>query len=224
MLLGLIGASPWSRAALDDVQAGLLEQYQLPLRWDNVERPPSWAGGQEPGFRPGLGIHLVRLGAGDETAVRLPEGQWLRLYRPDGPLAPEGVRVAFSSGTGLYMETMPIAGDDGRSLFVRNPARAPSLVRIRRPAGPAGILEIGLFVSRHEPQGEIAPYREPTALPGKAVSLRRGDDPSAQRYWVLAPGAPLEVDLSGPARYALEHRVLYAPEDVMLRIAGSTIR
>ncbi|MGH8567362.1 MAG: hypothetical protein ACREXU_04920, partial [Gammaproteobacteria bacterium] len=224
MLLGLLqfGASPCSRAALDDVQAGLLEQYQLPLRWDNVERPPSWAAGQEPGFRPGLGIHVVRLGSGDETTVRLPRGQWLRLCRPDGPLAPEEVRVAFSSGTGLYMETAPVAGDDG-ALFVRNPARAPSLVRIRRPAGSAGILEIGLFVSRQEPQGEIAPYREATALPGRAVSLRRGDDPSAERYWVLAPAASLEVDLSGPARYALEHRMLYAPEDVELRIDYSVI-
>lgn len=223
MLLGLLGASPWSRAALDDVQAGLLEHYPLPLRWDNVERPPSWTGGQEPGFRPGLGMHLVRLGAGDETAVRLPEGQWLRLYRPDGPLAPEEIRVAFSSGTGLYIETRPVAGDDRRSLFFRNPAHAPGLVRIRSPAGSAGILEIGLFVSRHEPQGEIAPYRELIALAGRAVWLRRGDDPSTQRYWVLAPGAPLEVDLSGPARYALDHRVLYAPDDVELRIDYSVI-
>ena len=198
-------------AALDEQQTRLARQIELPLRWDNIEGPPAWVSGPKPHYRWRDGAHVVRLKPGEVVTVRVPRQQWLRLYRPNGALAPDEVELAFSDGSGLYTHATNTRSEDGRSLLAQNFLHAPALARVRRPAKRSGAVELALLVSRQEPLGTIAPYRTLVPLPTTEQRLRRADEAQAQRYWLLKPETPLAMALTGPARFALENCLAYPP-------------
>jgi outer membrane protein OmpA-like peptidoglycan-associated protein len=205
-----------SQAALDEVQVRLLQQYALPLRWDNVERKPQWVGGIRPSYDRQAGLHRVQLAPGESTTVRVARGEQVRVWRADGMLDAADLALEFSLGSGLYQRLPAALSEDHHGLLSRMSATAPYLARISRPRQASSALEVALFISRREPLGELAPYREVIALPGAAVQMRRGDQAAPQRYWQITPGQPQEVRLQGPARYALENRLAYPAHESAL--------
>ncbi|MDX8405205.1 MAG: OmpA family protein, partial [Mariprofundus sp.] len=206
MLLGAMTAE----AALDEVQLRMLKAYPQVLRWDNIEAAPEWVSGKQPARVKGRSLHSVQLQAGESTTVRLAGGEWLRIHRISGALAAADLEVDFSSGSGLYQRLVPARSSDGHDLLSRMRVFAPSLVRISRPLHADGAIDMALFVSRHQQRAALAPYRKLIPLPGESVQMRRGDEASAQRYWSLLAAKPVQLQLQGPARYALENRYRYA--------------
>ncbi|MDH5480121.1 MAG: hypothetical protein OEX11_05110 [Nitrosomonas sp.] len=66
-----------------------------------------------------------------------------------------------------------------------------------------------MFISRLESVGEIAPYRNVIPLTRSTVQLRRSDHAAGQTYWEWLPENDISIKVTGPARYALEHRFVY---------------
>lgn len=212
LLLALLVQAPVpAPAALDGVQQELLRQYQLPLRWDNVEGGAEWVAGTSPRYQRAQGLHLVRLTPGASLTLRIPAGEQLRLQRPDGALAAEQLEVALANGSGLFAAAPLQPGADGHSLLLTPapPLQGPLLARLSLPAvAPEGI-ELALFLSRREPLGELAPYRRLLPLEGSPVTLRTWRATAGEPFWLLVPAAPRTLVVQGPARLALEHRLRY---------------
>lgn len=200
-------------AALDEVQVRMLQSYTLPLRWDNVERAPQWVNGVQTAYRSDQGLHVVRLAPGEAVTLRVAGGQQVRVWRVDGTLGPADLEMDFSAGSGLYQSLPAALSADHRGMLSRTQMKTPYLARISRPRQSSSTLEVALFISRHEPMGELAPYRGVIDLPGTVVQMRREDQAASQAYWNFIPQQPLEVRVKGPARYAFEHRYVYAAKE-----------
>lgn len=211
-----VWASSGAHAEVDEVQLRLARQFDMPLRWDNVERAPAWVKGSVPQYQRQLGYHTVRLGPGEQVTLRVPANEQVRLVHADRALAPGTLHVEASYGSGLYATLPVVLSSDSRSLLTHAIAHAPALVRVSRPAGESEAIEIGLFVSRREPFGTLAPYRDVLPLPVPTVRMQREDAPGRQRFWVLAAERPTQLTLEGPRRLAFEHRPAYAPGESAL--------
>ncbi|MGH8583286.1 MAG: hypothetical protein ACREWG_10980 [Gammaproteobacteria bacterium] len=198
-----------AEAESDDVQAQRLTRFAQPLRWDNIEGEPYWVAGARPEYRYAVGAHVVRLAPRETVTVRVPEGEFLRLVRGSGQWRKDEVEVMFGAGSGLYASVPLARSTDGRSLIGQAGFPAPALARV---AAGSGALEFGLFLSRREALGELAPYRGRVVLPGTPVQLRRRTDAAGEAYWRLAPGTRLPAQVSGPARYVVEGRLDYPTE------------
>ena len=83
------------------------------------------------------------------------------------------------------------------------------LVRVTRPAHHACALRLALFTSRRESVEASDAYRCLIEDCGPLVKLRRDDWPKAQSHLCLAPGTPRSWCVTGPARLAVETRLLY---------------
>ncbi len=201
--------APPAAAESDNVQAERLTQFTQPLRWDNIEGEPYWVAGARLEYRYAVGAHLVRLAPRETVTVRVPEGELLRLVRSTGRWRKDEVEVMFGAGSGLYASVPLVPSTDGRSLLGQAGFPAPALARV---AAGAVALELGLFLSRREALGELAPYRGRVVPPGTPVQLRRRTDAASEAYWRLVPGASLPAEVSGPARYVVEGRLDYPPE------------
>jgi hypothetical protein len=144
----------------------LLEQYSLPLRWDNLISGSEWKGGTQPRFQSSLRLHTLRLRLGKPAWFQTPPAAVLRLRQPHRPPDPAEFNVSISIGSALFRSLTPIVTSDAHSLLYVLNEHEPALVRIAlaRVAGPA--VDIALFLSRHEPLGPLAPGRQELALPG----------------------------------------------------------
>lgn len=206
-----------AHAAVDEVQLRLVRQFEMPLRWDNVESAPAWVAGAAPQYQRHLGYHTVRLVPGAQVTLRVPGNERVRFVHPDSPLDPNALQVEASQGSGLYASLPVVQSSDSRSLLTHVIADAPLLVRVSRPAASGEAIEIGLFVSRREPFGTLAPYREVLPLAVPTVRMQREDAPGRQRFWILTPDTPAHLMLDGPQRLAFEHRPTYAAGEAALR-------
>lgn len=206
--------------ALDAVQEGLLRQYALPLRWDNLEGGREWLSGPRPVFRRSLGLHLLRLQPGERVTVRIPAGEQLRLQRPGAALAAADLVLALGNGSGLFAEAAPQLGVDGNTLLLTPnlPLETPLLAQVALPPTASEGLELAFFLSRRAPQGELAPYRRLLRLDGDAAQLRPWRQASTEEFWLLTPQAPRSLQVQGPARLALENRLLYPPAESLQRL------
>lgn len=217
------GAATPVQAELDAVQARMQQEFQLPLRWDNVEQAPQWVDGESPRQEPGTGLHTVSLEPGRFITVRVPRGEWVRVSAGDRELLASNLDLAASDGSGLFATLPSVLAADHRSLLLKPDHSAPRLVRISRPASATGAIEVAVFVSRHEMPETVAPYRRAVALDAPRVSVRRDDKAGGMPYWYLAAGVAIDVELEGPIRLALNHRVAYGPREQSL-VQGYRVR
>uniref|UniRef100_UPI001690C9A6 hypothetical protein n=1 Tax=Aromatoleum evansii TaxID=59406 RepID=UPI001690C9A6 len=213
-----------SAAQVDEVQLRLLTQFELPLRWDNVEPGrPYWTRGVRPAWRTAAGLHAVRLAPGESVTLRIPAGESLRVRALDDAAkhalaAPDGaLTIAFSNGTGLYAAQRPRRSADGLDWLVEAtdaaPQAGPQLARVSLAAGHGEALEMALFVSRREPLGRIAPYRQLHELPGEPLDVQHQRGSRPLHYWAIEPAAPVTLDVEGPARFALRLRLRYPADE-----------
>ncbi len=195
--------------ALDAMQSRLLQQVDVPWRWDNIERGPLWVRGPQPVYHRVWGMHAVSLAPAQTVTLHFPHGRTLRLYHPVRRLARTDLDIAVSNGSGLRVIFPTQRSRDGHSWLLPPAVDGPVLVHITRAAQHTTVLAVALFISRHEAPGAMAPYRDLLPLSSAAVRLRRAGEPIEQRFWPLTPAAPASVDVRGPARLALETRVVY---------------
>lgn len=201
-------------AEQDLVEQSLQRQYDVPLRWDNVEGSPAWVAGQEPGYEGGM--HTVRLEPGQFVIVRIPSLERLRILHADAPLSVGDVEVALSKGTGLYAYVPVQTSGDGKSVLVSPESSHPMLAKVSRSVKHDSAIDIALFTSRHEPLNSIAPYRGTVSLSTDTGSIRRWDQNASVKFWRLKPYAPVSVSVHGPARYALESRFIFPETETSL--------
>jgi hypothetical protein len=208
---------PAANADPDQVQIDMVGRYPLALRWDNVVGAPVWVAGAKPfaghgwhraeSERHDAGMYRVRLHPGDSVTVWVPASEGLRIYRPDGRLAPDDLMVAAGNGSGLFIEVPLQPSAAGDSLLLAPDWPEERLVRVSRLPDKAGTLEIALFVSRRDALGQLAPYRETIE-----------QTPVPERAAALASEQPQE---SIPTPIAGEQRT--APDQGIVAAAGSPV-
>lgn len=207
-------------AELDEIQQHLQSQFDVPLRWDNIEGAPAWVAGVSPRYHFSDGLHFITLKPGEFTTLRVPKGAYLRLYHPSQRLSNDEVNIQYSSGSGLYANLPAAISTDGHSLITHVDISKPSLIRVVRPETQIDELQLALFISRFEPVGEIAPYRDVIALPTPSLQMRRSDQAASQIYWQLHPKEVFyPITVTGPARYAFEHRLAFPETESRMRQA-----
>ncbi len=201
-------------AEQDLVEQALQGQYDVPLRWDNVEGSPAWVAGEETSHESGM--HIVHLEPGQFVIVRIPGLERLRVLRPDGLLQPGEVEVALSKGTGLYAFVPVQTSKDGKSVLVSPESSHPMLAKIGRSTKYDSAIDVALFTSRHERLNSIAPYRDTVSLPTDTGSIRRWDQNASVKFWRFKPDTPVSVSVRGPVRYALENRFIFPKTETSL--------
>ena len=209
--LGLLLASAVMSAQVDEPQLAVLDEYETPYRWENVEGAPVWLEGQTPHRVWRSGLHVIELEPGEFATVRLPAGGVLRAYRLDDVWRPDEVQFFRSDGQGLWAEGDPVRSKDGRSLVdVDDRGRHQAqLVRVERSSEQPGPIRFALFVGRYHTFGAIVPERERIEGPEEGISIRRPQRRDEDRFWPLATNQAWTVEIEGPKILELQSRFRY---------------
>ncbi|MEW6713483.1 MAG: hypothetical protein AB1306_00125 [Nitrospirota bacterium] len=212
-ILCLILVPLGSIAKLDDLQLRLLKQYDLPLRWDNIEGPPQWVSGKKLSYNYDAGLHMAELKPGEFVTFRVPSGETARIYNPECEFSIDDIELAVSNGSGAYSFLPYQFSADLKSIIFSPLNREPSLVRVsRKPDKDEGI-KIAFFISRHETQDEIAPYRRMISLPGKFARIHRSGRSVEKNFKLIKPHEPVSFSTKEAQRVAIESRIAYpSPE------------
>lgn len=192
-------------AELDAMQLRLLEPYQQALRWDNIEKTPAWVGGVMPKYNKNWGMHTVVLNK-DKTTFRLSPYQTIRLYHPQMTLTADLVKVSLDNGSGLAVTQQFQQSTDGHSLLLSPQSDEQLLVNITHDSAS---LELALFVSRHEPLGDIAPYRNILPIDAEKVWITEPALQNAEQFWHVKQQQPYSFKVTGPTRVSLRNRLAY---------------
>ncbi|MCB1984069.1 MAG: hypothetical protein KDF49_01415 [Nitrosomonas sp.] len=205
-------------AELDEVNYQLQQEFDIPLRWDNIEGKPEWVAGKSPKFHFFSGLHFVTLKPGEHTTIHVPQGAYLRLHHPKRRLSVNDFNIQFSNGSGLFASLPATISDDGHSLITRRNTNHSSLIRINHQVHQTHDLQFALFISRNQSLNDIAPYRHVVPLPGSTIKMRRGNQAASQTYWQLLPGEKTaEITVEGPAHFVLEHRRAFSETESQMQ-------
>ncbi len=191
------------------MQLRQLESYQQALRWDNVSTFPMWVNGIKPVYHAKKEMHLVHLEKNDEVSFRLPAYQSVRLYSPYQSIKPEDVRLTLSDGTGLALEDILYPSSNGHSLLLSPQSPKPLIVHLKTTGKT---LDLGLFVSRMEVLGEIAPYRNLHPLSKNWVLLFSEAIDIPELYWHLPAKQVHKINVKGKLRLLIRHRLDFEPQ------------
>ncbi len=195
-------------AELDDVNLRLLEQYDTPLRWDNVEGPPRWISGAPLSFEAGDRLHVANLGPGQSVYLKLPPFSMLRVVTPRQKLRLDDIEIWLSDGSGLYVQQAPSLAEQWGRLVNRSGSNAgdggeDKAIRVRRVR-----FESSVFCLAARILDEVAPYRKVLRVCNSTVKLR-GEDREAAEYFRVSPKQPRKFFVEGPTRIAFETRMHY---------------
>jgi hypothetical protein len=209
IILCLILVPYGSIAKLDDLQLRLLKQYDLPLRWDNIEGAPQWISGKKPSYDRGAGFHIVELKPGEFMTFRVPVGETARIYNPECEFKNDDIELSVSNGSGLYSFLPYQLSSDLKSIIFSPLNREPSLVRVSRKHDKDEGIKIALFISRRDTLGEIAPYRKMISLPGKFARIYRSGRSVEKNFKFIKPHEPVSFKTKKAQRIAIESRISY---------------
>jgi hypothetical protein len=222
-----------SHAILEDIQVGLSQPYKVPLRWENIKEAPLWVNGKLPKANQDWGMYQVKLQPNELVTVWLAEGQWLRIHHPDEAFSADALKVAVSSGTGLYAYVPVYPAEEGKSLLLTPDLSTPRLVRITVAPQQDDAVAMALFISRSKAIfNESAPLsQEEIPLPTDRVALQFGTQtnpnpslPTSEEqlpthYWLVQKHSPVTMKVQGPTQLSLESRFIYPPTEVVLQQA-----
>jgi len=214
-------------AVFEDIQIGLSQPHEIPLRWDNVKEPPIWVDGAIPEANSEWGLYQVELEAEEFVTVWLAEGEWLRIRHPREDFLADALEVAVSYGTGLYTYVPVFAAEQGKSLLLTPDLNMPRLVRITLAPQQSESVAMALFTSRHKQIPEIVPLYQEIPLSEDRVTLQFTYQtmPGSQipitemEFGYLEKHAPVMLKVQGPTQLSLETRVIYPPADSVLQQA-----
>lgn len=208
----------YAHASLDQMQLDLLTHYELPLRWDNIEGGSNLISGPDPEYSMAYGMHIIPLEPGEAVKVKMPENTTLRVFSPDSCTPLDPLKFSISNGTGLHASLKVPMTPDRLSALIVPPTDDPAMCRIFLPAHAQSCLKIALFTSRQKTQKTLAPFRTLLPLAGESVAISQEKTPGTQKFWHVNTDRPLGLNLEGPARIAIETRLLYPPLEQSRRI------
>ena len=175
-------ASSSVAAELDGVNLRLLEQYDTPLRWDNIEGPPYWISGAPLEFEPSRRLHAANLEPGQCVYLRLPPYSMLRVVTPRVTLHLDDIEIWLSDGSGLYVRQAPAS--DGDALLIAPDQAQAMVAKIKRPASSSCGVKVAFFVSRRKILEQVAPYRKLLRVCNSTVKLRNEEHKVAECFRV----------------------------------------
>jgi hypothetical protein len=213
----LLSLCSFSMAEVDRVERRLIEQLNVPLRWDNVEGPPYWVDGVKPVRKTHLGLHVIPLPPNNQCTLRVPPRVTVRIEAIEAALNPQEVELWIDNGTGLAVRHIPALSSDGRSLVCASPSLETSIVHLVRPAHAESCIELAVFLSRREIPREIAPYRHQLDAGSLTAQIRRDDEPDTWHFSALDPGVPCVLRVEGPARLCVQTRLRFRPLEAAFR-------
>lgn len=214
-----------THAVLEDIQVGLAQPHEIPLRWNNVKEPPIWVDGEVPQANSEWGWYQVELEADEFVTVWLAEGKWLRIRHPEKDFIAEALEIAVSYGTGLYVYVPEFPAEQGQSLLLTPDLNRPRLVRIKLAPQQDEAVAMALFTSHHEQISEIALVAQEIPLPNKSLKLQFSyptipDSLSVtETFWYLEKHAPVTLKIQGPTQLSMENRFIYLPSENTLQQA-----
>lgn len=180
---------------------------------------------EPPQAMPGLNWQVLQLAPGQRVSIRVPRTEFLRLQAVPGSVQPtlsqDDLQFWRSNGSGshhaLAVRESARSEQQGSALLLDQLVDETRVIVIERPAHSQGSLAFGVFVSRHEALGTLAPYRQlqPLALPQQ--QLRLSSEGAARPVWAFAAGQSTRLRVQGPARFALSGRWQYPPQDGALQ-------
>jgi len=233
LLLAALFPGATTHAALDELQLRLGRELSVQLRWDNVGREPDyWQSGVPPEHHAASGLQTVTLRPGDETRVRLPAGEQLRLRDSDAFLGAEALTFFRSNGSGLDVALKAQHSDPDGSLLVSGDPDQPTLLRVHRPADAGTSIRVALFVSRRTPPDPLVRYRHLLAPQAAKVSVHSGFLTPSEPYWQLPAGSAVSLTNTGHRRLAVELRAVFPTTEaareqhleVSLTAAGKSVK
>ena len=207
-----------SYASVDEMQLTLLNQYELPLRWDNIEGGEQFISGPAPRYNSKYDMHMIHLDPGMEIKIKIPERKMLRIISSDRNHTLDPLKISTSNGTGLHaFLPFPMSPDKLSGLIIPD-TDDPAICKIFLPENGEAPIDIALFLSRQETLGALAPSRTLLPLEGKSVCVRQDETARAERFWRLTTGRPGRLSVKGPARITIENRLLYSNLEPSRRI------
>ena len=180
-------------AQVDDLHSRMLKDFQVPLRWDNVEKLPSWC--LEPGVQreKHAGLRCFVLKPGQSIFVSLRASSYLRVKALGSSSGLKDLEVGVTDGSGLVGETLPLrVSKIDERVFGPN-MEHPMLVRIHRPEQASGDLKIALFRTRQEFVPDLPPYRFEVPLDSVRHKLGTLGTWGTLPFWELNPGSPRRI-------------------------------
>ena len=129
-LLFLFFLPPIVRAELDAVQLRLLEQFDTPLRWDNVNGAPHYFSGVKPKYHVRLQRHTVCVEPGQQTSILVSPLSVVRIEGVARYLTRDDVEVWIDKSLNVGVFRFGPGPEGGRL-----PAPSAEAVRPRDSAG-----------------------------------------------------------------------------------------
>lgn len=206
--LGLLASQPL-QAEFDRVELQLHQDYAPVQRWEQVTASRYWLAGKRLGDPAGA-RWAIRLEPGEQALVHLPADEVLRL-RATGPDKNSSwpPRVQLGAGSGLFRPVQVLKAQHEGDLLVPNDKSQAMHVRLSQPPAGSAAVTFTAWVSRHEPLGNIAPYRQLIPLSAAGVHIRAQAASSGQRYDRLRAGEAAAITLQGPRAVQVQHRLHY---------------
>jgi hypothetical protein len=198
-------------AEIDTRRISLSSQYPDPVKWLNVEGSPFWVGGVEPKYSFEDRSHFVDLNPGEDTRLIVPTGDGVLVQGDPEQLGT--LEWSTSNGSGLWVHAVAETTSNPDQVLLPFSMWDTRLVAIRHPAEAEQPIRIAVFVSGRDGGVNIRFERKSIPLGTKWRTLLLGLQPQAGPLYELTPGEELAVEVEGPHRYLLEHRVFY-PRDV----------
>jgi hypothetical protein len=197
-------------AEIDTRRLSLSSQYADPVAWLNIEGPPFWVGGIEPHYSFDDRTHIVELEPGNEVRLILPTGDSVLVQGPAEEL--DMLEWSTSNGSGLWSEAVAETTAIPDQMLFPFSMWGTRLVAIRHSGAAEHPIRIALFVSRRDGGVKIRFERKSIPLDSVRRTLALGLQPQAGPLYELEPGEERTVEIDGPHRYLLEHRVFYPHE------------
>ena len=199
-----------SGGEIDTRRISLSSQFADPVAWLNVEGTPFWAGGIKPRYSFKDRSHFVELAPGEDVRLIVPRGEGVLVQSDSEGLM--SLDWSTSNGSGLWIRAATVVTENEGQVLLPFSIRGTRLVAIRHPAVSEGPIRIALFISRRDAGTRIRFERQSIALNTNRRTLLLGLQHQAGPLYELKPGEVISVEVEGPHRYLLEHRVFYPLE------------
>ena len=193
-------------AELDSVNLDLSNEYDVQLRWDNIEGPPLWDGGVPVVYSKRNDWHSAEIPPGSSSRIRLPPMSMLRIALCDRDAS---IEIWSSTDGRLYQKLSP-AFDALNNQFLIAPQSLHELsIEVRSPVTATETQKAAFFVSRYTDVANPVPYRRKLYVCDDTLLLCTSKNTKRESVFEVSPGLPREFVVDGPCRIECESRFHY---------------
>ena len=196
-------------ARLDTYQYHLNENLDFEIRWNNVEDYPEIIHGKMPSYSSKEGMYVFILEPGQESFIRLPANEQMRVLWFDTTEALSDLNVSISYGSHLFCKIPLKSSPDNQHLLLTPNLDVPSLVCIKNSSSHRKINSFATFISRSEKMIDFAPYRKIVKMDAPQVTLLANHKKNRLIFYKMTPHSPIFFKTKSPGRLKIEIRYLY---------------